>query len=85
MNITVRDTATGREVEFAAPDPYDVSDGNLSCDCNRSLLFGEDAGKGGVCAGHKRFIVVATDDPFYFLAELNQSYPEDLLRKNGIE
>lgn len=91
MKATILDTLTGENITTDnSVRSYDWAENGYSCDCNRGLKFPyyENLVE-GVCDGSKRFLVVAAEfgegDYDYTLGELNECYPEELLRQHGIE
>ena len=96
MKVKLIDTETDktcivdeRSEEDGSPlfDAYWWSEGNGSCDCNRSIYCGVDDLDDpdyGICRGGKRFLIIEADTDEYTLAELNNEYPEELLKKYGI-
>jgi len=93
MIVTVLDTKTGERRESRGWTTWSWAYGNISCDCNRALMFGEDVadelGEPGICFGSKRFLAVEArvetpDDYQCSLGELNIDYPVELLEKHGI-
>lgn len=94
MKVTILDTESG--IRTALDDyatAYWWSEGNGSCDCNRSSYVGVDLGFNrigdsnlGVCAGHKRFLIVDHDERAeYSLRDMNHRYPVELLVAHGID
>ena len=84
MTVTFLDTQTGETCESCDLDEHLVVDGNWSCDCNRSALFGVHLQSNGLCVGRKRFIAIQSSDPGCSMKELNADYPTDLLKAHGI-
>ncbi len=90
MKATLLDTVTGhRWQHYDGITPFQWSEGNWSCDCNRHPPGEEDWPEGpSTCEGRKRFLVVSAEpedgETHYALAELNPGYPPELLRKHGI-
>lgn len=85
MKLTLLDTQTGEQKEIETyEDPWCWSEGNWSCDCNRTLYFEAHPNDSGCCIGSKRFIITKADTTEYTLRELNQDYPEALLKEHGI-
>ena len=83
--VTLLDTLTGERLPMApGGTAFWWSEGNGSCDCNRSLFMGIDLG-GDVCHGNNRFLIVACSDPRYSLRRMNEGYPEELLTRHGIK
>jgi hypothetical protein len=91
MKVTLLDTVTGKTKEH--DDIFDAEwwvNGNGMCDCNRALFMGVDLDETaiapglGICAGEKRFLIIAADDPEYSLQEFNRRYPTELLKKHQI-
>ena len=89
MKVTVLDTKTGNTASEHGVDSFGWTLGNWACDCNRQLLFGHDAGD-GFCIGTKRYIAIKAvgDDGKEYtsneLVSLNEGYPAELLKENGI-
>ena len=92
IDVVVLDTQTGErsnskdeEMNFSY---WWWSDGNGSCDCNRALLFDRPDDDSGLCAGGKRYVIVAATDAqgnalsMQDLRELNQSYPDLLVEEH---
>jgi hypothetical protein len=81
MIVKYIDLETGQRAEERGISPYNLSEGNWSCDCNRQFPFGIQP-TGNVCIGCKRFIAYsaepeAGDEPFNeqeLLAEANREY-----------
>jgi hypothetical protein len=87
MKPTLLDTETGERRESCSDfDDYWWAEGNGACDCNRRLLFGlsEDPSRENTCEGCHRFLIVTADKSAYSLRELNEGYPEELLRQHGL-
>jgi hypothetical protein len=86
MKITILDTVTGKTVTEKELSPWEITDGNWSCDCNRELRFGVDTGE-GFCIGSKRYLVIEVEqdcsgqDREMTLLECNSDYPKELLAK----
>lgn len=63
------------------------TEGNGSCDCNRSIAMGYSLGPAGSCLGNLRFLVVDVHgdlegwDKAEVLAEANRDYPKELVQK----
>lgn len=87
MKVTILDTQTGEKRECDSFDGYFWSEGNGACDCNRRIfyVFPSADCESSFCVGCNRFLIVSTDDPAYTLRELNHNYPEELLKKHGIQ
>ena len=86
MKATVLDTLTGDTAESEGIRSFEWAENNLSCDCNREILFKPFDFKSTGCDGCKRYIVVAAefgaDDYEYSLRDLNEGYPDVLLAEN---
>jgi hypothetical protein len=86
MKLELLDTQTEekKEIETGA-DLYDWAEGNWSCDCNRGLYFKKDPRMEPSC-GHSRFLVtkILGNPERYSLRDLNDGYPEELLKKYSI-
>lgn len=87
MKVNILDTQTG--ITHETGDDYDGywwSQGNGSCDCNRRIMMGvpQVTGAGMKCEGHERFLIVMASDSQFSMAELNDGYPKELLRKHGV-
>lgn len=95
MKLVIRDTVTGREVTVESDaSEFWWADGNGSCDCNRASEFPDidaeiDAAiraqhpelpdHVGYCYGSRRFLIVECDDPCVDLANVNSTYPNELV------
>lgn len=77
MVFTLKDLATGATLALDRPDirPFDLAEGNWSCDCNRGLAFGVGDLADHHCAGTFRFVVVEHDAEGWTVAEFNEGYP----------
>ena len=82
MKAVVLDTVTGETKVMEGIRSFDWAEGNYSCDCNRG------ADLDAVCKS-ERFLVIEAefndpDDYEYSLFELNENYPVELLKLNGM-
>ena len=88
MIATIQDTATGKTRVVPGYSSDWWADGNGSCDCNRELGFVESRPT-GTCLGNRRYLIVRAtfddEERRYTLRELNEGYPEALLKERGIE
>jgi hypothetical protein len=89
MIVTVLDTVTGERVVKEGISAFDWAYNNWSCDCNRRTLFDiedDTESEANICIGGKRFPVVdaqfEADDICCPLKELNEDYPEALLKEH---
>ena len=78
FKLKLLDTKTGRfkaiESHF---DPEWWAEGNGSCDCNRSIVFGREA-EFGNCHGCFRYLIVEAETEEYTIEEFNRDYPDEL-------
>ncbi len=87
MKATVLDTFTGKTAQDDHLSTFDWAEGDWSCDCNRAVYFGVLSTDPLDCDGCVRFLVVAAehnmdDDYECNLNDLNEGYPEDLVKKH---
>lgn len=84
MIVTFFDLMTGTTAKRAGIHPFELTDNNWECDCNRQMLFDklEHRQGRGICEGYTRFIAIAVEreeedppfDPQDVLIEANASY-----------
>lgn len=88
MNATILDTVTGKRARVFGINAWQWAENNWSCDCNRNPWHADTGKPDGICQGCERFLVVDAEfepgDDRYTLAELNASYPPELLKAHGI-
>ena len=88
MIATIQDTKTGKTRVVPGYSSDWWAEGNGACDCNRELGFVEQSEAGNCLGCHRYLIVRATFDDEerrYTLRELNEGYPEALLKERGVE
>lgn len=86
IKVTILDTKTGKTSEHEGSDEYWWSEGNGSCDCNRSIFHlgsaaADKLGPHGVCLGSKRFLIVKAEGASIPAADFNDNYSNELVRK----
>jgi len=88
MIATIQDTKTGKTRVWPGCSSDWWARGNGACDCNREIPFVDTEGD-GVCLGRHRYLIVRAtfddEERRYTLRELNEGYPEALLKERGIE
>lgn len=85
IRVTLLDTVTMQRVVRDDWTHWWWSEGNGSCDCNRSIAFdvedpNEDENGCSFCMGCKRFLIVETSTND--IAEFNHGYPASLVRQH---
>lgn len=83
MKATILDTVTGETATISGISPFNLSQNNYACDCNRNLWDVDTWKEEGTCKGSERFLVIAAeveneDEHPYSLEELNRYYPREL-------
>lgn len=86
MKVTILDTETGRTVENSDYDEHFWSEGNGSCDCNRSIISlgleqADKIGEDGICKGAKRFLISKVEGALIPTCGFNDDYPAELVNK----
>ena len=81
--VLLLDILTGMTAVDERWSLFEIEEGNFSCDCNRDRAFGLNIYPDrGICIGCKRFLIVACEDRgSYTLRDLNNGYPEQMLRE----
>lgn len=84
IRVTLKDRVTGviKEYPDTSISVFDWTEGNWSCDCNRSIAFTGKAQGGGVCVAFQYEVVNAVGDmegytTSEFIADCNTSYQEE--------
>ena len=88
MIATIQDTKTGKTRVAPGYSSDWWAEGDGSCDCNRELGFGAPT-LTGTCLGCHRYVIIRAtfddEERRYTLRELNEGYPEELLKERGVE
>lgn len=87
MIATIKDTKTGKTRVVPGHSSHWWAEGNGACDCNREPNLAEPRTY-DTCLGRHRYIIIRAtfddEEARYTLRELNEGYPEALLKKRGI-
>jgi len=95
MKVILLDTLTLETKKVDDINTFNWHEHNWSCDCNRMSYFTDEEDDSNTCLGCHRYLVIAAEhfisNPEYAnldypatVKELNEGYPDDLLKKFGL-